>query len=85
MILLFHIIVAISSLIYTGYVFLFPSKSGLYAAYSLVVLTVGSGTLLLIQNPGSMRQVCTTGLVYLACVSAGIVAARYKLAKMKVA
>lgn len=80
MILIFHIIVALSSLAYTGYVFLFPSKRGLYAAYGLVALTVASGTLLLIQNPGSMRQVCTTGLVYLAVVTVGIIFVHHKLA-----
>jgi len=81
MILAFHIIVALASLAYTGYVFLFPSKQKLYAAYTLVALTVGSGTVLLIQNPGSMRQVCETGLSYLAVVTVGIILAHYRLAK----
>jgi hypothetical protein len=83
MILIFHIIVALSSLVYTGYAFLFPSKQKLYSAYALVILTIASGTVLLIQNPNSMQQVCTTGLVYLACVSAGIFAVHHKLATIK--
>ena len=84
MILIFHILVALSSLAYTGYVFLSPSKQKLYAAYTLVALTVGSGTILLIQNPGSMRQVCTTGLVYLGCVTISIIAAHYRLARANI-
>ncbi|MDR3642283.1 MAG: hypothetical protein P4L74_01475 [Candidatus Doudnabacteria bacterium] len=79
MILIFHILVALSSLGYTGYVFFSPSKGKLHIAYTLVVLTVISGTFLIVTKPAHMTQTCEEGLAYLAIVAYGIVAARHKL------
>jgi hypothetical protein len=78
-ILIFHILVALSSLVYTGYVFIAPSKSKLHVAYALVALTVISGSYLIAAQPAHMTQTCTEGLIYLAVVAFGIIAARNKL------
>jgi hypothetical protein len=82
MLLILHIIIAISSLVYTGYIFITPSPKKLHIAYAFVAGTVISGIGLLLQKPTAMAQVCITGLTYLAFVSLGIFAARHKLAAM---
>ena len=80
MVLLIHIAIACSSLVYTALVFLHPSKTKLHIAYSLVAATVASGVMLVIAKPAAMTQSCETGLMYLAFISVGIWATRNKLA-----
>jgi len=81
MILLFHIVVALTSLAYSGYLFFKPSKSGLNIAYALVAATLASGTYLVVGS-GHLVSACVSGLVYLAFVLPAIVAARNKLASI---
>ena len=85
MILLTHIIIACASLGFTGYAFISPSKSKIRVSYALVALTLGTGFFLLWDKPAHMAQACVSGLVYLGIVSAGIAAARHKLARVKIA
>ncbi len=80
MTVLLHILIALSSLGYTTYVFFRPSRTGLYGSYTLVAATIASGAYLIANNPSHMLQSCTTGLVYLGMVSVGIISARAKLA-----
>ena len=79
MLLLLHITIALASVVQTTYLFFFPSKDGLRMSYGLVVLTVASGTALVISRPASLTQACMSGLAYIAIVSLGIGAARHKL------
>jgi hypothetical protein len=79
MILVIHIIVAITSLLYTGYLYFSPSKTKLQIAYALVAITLITGFDLALNTPAHMTETCITGLVYLAFVSVGIFAARQKL------
>ena len=83
MILIAHILIASSSLILTGYTFLFPSKSKLSAVYALVAATVGSGTYLMILTPAHMVQTCFTGLAYLGLMIPAILIVRRKLAQVE--
>ena len=80
MILPIHIIIAVSSLFYTGYIFFFPSKSKLQVAYVWVGLTLFTGFYLVLSKPAHLTQTCVTGLVYLGFVSYAIVSARHKIA-----
>jgi len=80
MIILLHILIAISSLVFTTYTFFNPSKSKLQVGSLLVTLTLASGTYLVINSGAALIQACTTGLVYLAIVTAGLFASRHKLA-----
>ncbi len=84
MILVFHIIIALISLMQTGYVFFRPSDSGLKVSYALVIFTLISGFGLVLSKPANMTQACVTGLIYLGFVSFGVVSARYRLAKAKI-
>lgn len=83
MILPIHIVIALASVIYTAFVYFAPSKAKLRVSYSLVALTVATGTWLVVANPAHMVQSCITGLVYLGVVFFGIALARNKLADTK--
>lgn len=81
MILLTHILIAISSIIYTSLLLVQPSRTKLRTSYILIAATLASGTYLTILNPVHMLQTCTTGLVYVVIVSAGVYIARQQLIK----
>jgi len=80
MILITHILIALSSLIYSGFTYMSPTKTKLYASMSLVALTLGSGTYLVVSTHSPLVSSCITGLVYLGIVSIGIYFAATKLA-----
>jgi hypothetical protein len=80
MILVTHIIIALSSVGYTTLLLLRPTQAKLYTSYILVAATLASGIYLTVINPASMLRTCTTGLVYVVIVTAGIAIARKKLA-----
>lgn len=80
--LLLHIIIALSSIGYTGLTFLKPSKQKLYISYLLVAATIATGTYLVILMPSHMVSSCITGLVYLGIVMSGILATRHRLSKI---
>ena len=81
MILLTHILIAISSIIYTTLLVIRPSQTKLRTSYILIAATLASGTYLTVLNPVHMLQTCTTGLVYIVVVSAGVFIARRQLIK----
>jgi len=78
--LIFHITVALASIVSAGYMLMRPSKNGLRISYALVIAMFLSGFALLIEKPSYMTQACITGLVYLAFVTFALVSARNKLA-----
>jgi len=80
MALLLHIIIALASLVFTSYVFVAPSKVRMQFAYTLVVLTLVTGSYLVFTKPAHMAETCVTGLAYIVVVSLGLVAAQKKLA-----
>jgi hypothetical protein len=80
MMLLLHIGIALTSLVVTTVLYIAPSKGKLQAAYILAAGTLASGTYLVMATHTHILQACISGLVYLAAVSFGIVAARRKLA-----
>lgn len=78
MILVLHIVIALTSIAYTTLTYFAPSQNKLRASWSFVALTIASGTWLVISTHGALLQSCITGLVYLVAVTAGIMAARQK-------
>lgn len=80
MAILLHVLIALTSLVYAGYVYFSPSKTKLYAAYGLVALTLISGTYLVVTMNTPLLQACSTGLLYLGVVLSGLLAAHRKLA-----
>jgi len=81
MILPLHIIIALTSIFYTGYTFVNPSNKKFTISYVLVASTLVSGTYLVIMNASHLVSACMTGIVYLAFVTAGLVAAHRRMAK----
>ena len=78
--LILHIIIAVSSLLYAAYVMLSPSKTKIYFSYGLIAGTFLSGTILIFNNLSHMIQACVVGLCYLAGVSIATIFAHRKLA-----
>ncbi len=76
MILVTHIIIALSSVAYTALLLFRPSQAKLYVSYGLIAATLASGIYMTVINPASMLRTCTTGLVYVVIVSAGVAIAR---------
>jgi hypothetical protein len=83
MLILFHIVIALLSLLFSGFVFFSPSQVRLKIAYGLVFATLASGTYLVVNTHANMLHACTMGLIYLAIVSFGIANAHHKLALEK--
>ncbi len=83
MIILIHILIALSSIVYTSYLFFFPSKSKLRISYALVALTLITGTYLVALNPSHFVSACRTGLLYLGVIFFGIFSVQRKLAEAK--
>ncbi len=83
MILIFHILIALSSIAYTSYLFFSPSKSKLRISYALVALTLITGTYLVALNPSHIVSACRTGLLYLGVIFFGIFSVQRKLAQAK--
>lgn len=79
MILILHIIIALSSVACTTLLLLNPSKNKLIVSYLLVAATLMSGIYLTILNPAQMLRTCMAGLVYASLVTTGIMIARSKL------
>jgi len=79
MVLLLHIIIAITGIVYTTYLVFRPSNKGLSVSYSLLALTIASGTGLVFLNPTIMAHACMSGLVYTTVVFSLIVFAKRKL------
>ena len=84
MILISHILIALTSVAYATYVFFRPSLTKLGISYGLVGLTVASGTYLIVNAQGHMIESCTMGLLYIAGVSFAMVKAHARLATQQV-
>ncbi|HJQ08271.1 MAG TPA: hypothetical protein VJ836_02180 [Candidatus Saccharimonadales bacterium] len=81
MILILHILVATLSILQTSYMLVTPNKGGLRLSYTLLGLTLASGTLLVWSTGTHILQACMMGLLYTAFVTFGIVRTRQRLAK----
>jgi len=79
MLVLAHVIIALTSIFYTTYAYFTPSKAKLYTSYGLVALTLASGTYLVISTHSNMLSACATGLIYLGIVSSGLLLTHRKL------
>jgi hypothetical protein len=83
MVLIAHIIIALFSLVYASYALLRPADHRFKAIYSLVGLTIASGTYLVVMQPSHMVQACISGLFYLGAIAFVTVLAKLRLAQEK--
>lgn len=80
MLLLFHIVIAVTSLIFTAFTFFLPSGLKVRISQALIALTLASGTYLVFSMKVNLLKVCAMGLMYTVVVSYGILASQRKLA-----
>lgn len=81
MILLTHIVIALTSIVFSGLLFMFPSKTKLFVSYGLVLLTLISGTFLVWSAPTHVLSATISGLTYIAIVAVPISISRKKVIK----
>ncbi len=84
MLVFLHVIIALGSVVFTTYLFFYPTRYKFFAAYGLVAATLASGTYLVVSTHARLLQACTSGLIYLAVVSTGIALARHKFVADKI-
>lgn len=82
MILLLHIIIALTSVLFAGYGFMAPSKTKLGITYGLIAATFASGTYLVVMAPAHMVEACTSGLFYTLIMVVATLAVRRKISTL---
>jgi hypothetical protein len=81
MVLVLHILIALSSIAVSSLALADPSVNKLRLSYGLVAATLASGTYLVISTHARILSACITGLAYTGLVLSLISVARYRLAK----
>ena len=84
MILLLHVIIALSSIITTTVLAFSPSRMKMRISYALIALTLVSGTYLVISTHSPLVSSCLSGLAYLAVALSGVVIGYRRLAAERV-
>jgi hypothetical protein len=79
MVILFHVAIALSSIVLACYILVRPSQKGLNMSYLMMTATLGSGFYLVANAPAHMIEACLMGVAYLAAVSTMTVASRMRL------
>ena len=78
MMLILHIIVALTSILVATALLFSPSKAKFFASYLTIFATLASGTIVVIQNGSHLLKACVSGLFYLAVVAVLVKAAYTK-------
>jgi hypothetical protein len=81
MIVVLHVVIALTSMLFTSYLYFVPSKRNFIVSYILIGLTLISGTYLVVSTSSKLLSACEGGLVYLGSVLFVIAAAQHKYAK----
>lgn len=81
MVILIHVIIALTSVIESTVLLLSPTQKKLNLTYILFAGTIGSGTYVLFTIPSHMLQTCIDGLLYMGFVVSAVVIAKIRLAK----
>ena len=82
--LLVHILTALTSVAFTIYLYISPSKAKLNVSYGLLAGVIGTGTFLVVSTHAPMLQSCITGLSFVSVSLLGTVLSARKLAKVQV-
>ena len=80
MILIFHITIALTSLISTTLLAFVPSRLKIRVTGALIALTLASGTYLVISLHSPLLSSCVSGLTYLAIALSGVAVGYWRLA-----
>jgi len=79
MIILLHVLIALSSMVLGAVLYARPKKSLFNVQYALMIATIGSGSYLVVSTGTHLLESCAMGLAYLAVVTYGLVLARRKV------
>jgi hypothetical protein len=79
MIVLLHVLIALSSIGLASYTFFKPSLNKLLTSYGMMVATVASGTYLLVVLQADILRTCLSGLFYLTITLAVTIATHIKV------
>lgn len=79
MILIVHIVIALSSVIFGSYALGRPSQKKLNTNYGFIAATIATGTYLIATMHVNMLSTCATGLAYLSIVTVLSILAQHKL------
>lgn len=82
MILLIHIVIALTSLLVATFTYFKPTTARIGTSYGFIVATVASGTVLLMMNPKNLLHTCLSGLFYVTIVSLVTIATHYRVRKL---
>ncbi len=83
MVLVLHIVIALSTVGVSGFTLIKPNSNKLRLSYLLTVLTFITGGYLVIMSPSHLVSACVTGLVFLGIVGTLLFAARHRLASIQ--
>lgn len=78
MIVLIHVLIAISSIVCATIGYARPTSSNLKVSYALIAATFTSGFFLVLSEPAHMLRACLSGVTYLAVVTAVVAMTRRK-------
>jgi hypothetical protein len=81
MIVLIHVVIAMSSIVLATVGLFKPSKTKLRINYALITMTVVSGTIVCLTYHAGLLKACSDGLIYLAVVMSGVLVTNRRLAK----
>lgn len=80
MILIAHVIIALSSVAFSTYLFFRPSRIKLHVSYGLIAGTLTSGTYLVASTGTHILEACSMGLLYIGVVAVLTASARRDMA-----
>lgn len=83
MILIAHIVIALSSVIFASLLLARPSRMKVNINYGFIAATIVTGTYLIVTMHVNMLSTCATGLTYLAVVAVLTALAQRRLASQK--
>lgn len=79
--LLLHIIIAITTVGFSGFTLIKPTSKKLKSSYLLTASTFATGTYLVIMSPAHLVSACFSGITFLAVVGSILYFANSKLSK----
>jgi hypothetical protein len=83
MILLTHIAIAMTSILFATLLLFSPSDFKFKANYLLLGATLASGTYLVVERGTHLMESCLMGLVYIGAISFALTLAKRKFARAK--
>jgi hypothetical protein len=84
MLLLLHILIALSGLVTSTLAVLRPSRNKINLSYGLVLATIASGTALVILDHARILSSCITGLVYIGVSLTLILSAQRRMVASRI-